>query len=112
MALKKPKVKGAKSKGSKKKQKDKDAKWKEQNSGGEEDDEGEDEVCSLYKYFSQLLFIVNSQVQLPSTPNISKPEGPDPTDPLLTTPLPRYNAMLAVLRNTLYMYGYYYYFAI
>ena len=106
MALKKPKVKGAKSKGSKKKQKDKDAKWKEQNSGGEEEeDEGEDEVCSLYKnkYFSQLLFIVNSQVQLPSTPNISKPEGPDPTDPLLTTPLPRYNAMLAVLRNTLYM---------
>lgn len=50
MALKKPKVKGAKSKGSKKKQKDKDAKWKEQNSGGEEEDEGEDEVCpSLYK---------------------------------------------------------------
>ena len=50
MALKKPKVKGTKSKGSKKKQKDKDAKWKEQNSGGEEEDEGEDEVCpSLYK---------------------------------------------------------------
>ena len=49
MALKKPKVKGTKSKGSKKKQKDKDAKWKEQNSGGEEEDEGEDEVCPLYK---------------------------------------------------------------
>lgn len=50
MALKKPKVKGTKSKGSKKKQKDKDAKWKEQNSGGEEEDEGEDEVWfSLYK---------------------------------------------------------------
>ncbi|KAF8212252.1 hypothetical protein K438DRAFT_1662963 [Mycena galopus ATCC 62051] len=29
----------------------------------------------------------------------------DPDDPLLTTPLPRYNAMLAVLRNTLYIYG-------
>lgn len=27
----------------------------------------------------------------------------DPDDPLLTTPLARYNAMLAVLRNTLYM---------
>ncbi|KAJ7343500.1 galactose oxidase [Mycena albidolilacea] len=29
----------------------------------------------------------------------------DPDDPQLTTPLPRYNAMLAVLRNTLYIYG-------
>lgn len=28
----------------------------------------------------------------------------DPDDPNLTIPLPRYNAMLAVLRNTLYMY--------
>ena len=49
MALKRPKVKGTKSKGSKKKQKDKDAKWREQNSSGEEEGEGEDEVCpSLY----------------------------------------------------------------
>ncbi|KAH9061824.1 galactose oxidase [Lactarius deliciosus] len=30
---------------------------------------------------------------------------PDPGDPLLSTPMPRYNAMLAVLRNTLYIYG-------
>jgi hypothetical protein len=30
----------------------------------------------------------------------------DPNDPELTVPLPRYNAMLAVLRNTLYMYLY------
>ncbi|KAI0367424.1 galactose oxidase [Pilatotrama ljubarskyi] len=29
----------------------------------------------------------------------------DPDDPMLTVPLPRYNAMLAVLRNTLYIYG-------
>ncbi|KAF7294947.1 Galactose oxidase [Mycena indigotica] len=29
----------------------------------------------------------------------------DLDDPILTTPLPRYNAMLAVLRNTLYIYG-------
>ncbi|KAG5653474.1 hypothetical protein H0H81_000243 [Sphagnurus paluster] len=29
----------------------------------------------------------------------------DPDDPNLTAPLPRYNAMLAVLRNTLYIYG-------
>ncbi|KAI0693520.1 galactose oxidase [Cerioporus squamosus] len=29
----------------------------------------------------------------------------DPDDPMLTLPPPRYNAMLAVLRNTLYIYG-------
>ncbi|KDQ52303.1 hypothetical protein JAAARDRAFT_198471 [Jaapia argillacea MUCL 33604] len=29
----------------------------------------------------------------------------DPDDPNFTVPLPRYNAMLAVLRNTLYIYG-------
>ncbi|KAJ8586961.1 galactose oxidase [Rhizopogon salebrosus TDB-379] len=29
----------------------------------------------------------------------------DPDDPTLTAPIPRYNAMLAVLRNTLYIYG-------
>jgi hypothetical protein len=28
----------------------------------------------------------------------------DPEDPLLSTPMPRYNAMLAVLRSTLYMH--------
>ncbi|KAG1762617.1 galactose oxidase [Suillus placidus] len=29
----------------------------------------------------------------------------DPDDPILTAPMPRYNAMLAVLKNTLYIYG-------
>ncbi|KAI0058066.1 galactose oxidase [Artomyces pyxidatus] len=29
----------------------------------------------------------------------------DPDDPILSTPMPRYNAMLSVLRNTLYIYG-------
>ena len=28
----------------------------------------------------------------------------DPDDPMLSTPMPRYNAMLAVLRSTLYMH--------
>jgi hypothetical protein len=32
----------------------------------------------------------------------------DPDDPLLSTPMPRYNAMLSVLRNTLYMYVFMY----
>jgi len=36
---------------------------------------------------------------------IAKPESErDPDDPLLSTPMPRYNAMLAVLRSTLYMH--------
>ncbi|KAF8815205.1 hypothetical protein BYT27DRAFT_7334057 [Phlegmacium glaucopus] len=92
MTLKKPTAKGgAKSKGMKKKQKDKDARWKEQNSGAEEDDEAEDEVPP--------------PAAAPETPKTATLDGPDPTDPLLTTPLPRYNAMLAVLRNTLYVYG-------
>ncbi|KAF8808785.1 hypothetical protein BYT27DRAFT_7188532, partial [Phlegmacium glaucopus] len=84
MTLKKPKAKGgAKSKGLKKKQKDKDAKRKEQNSGGEEDDGGEDEVQPPRAF--------------PETPETATLDGPDPTDPSLT----RYNAMLAVLRNTI-----------
>ncbi|KAI9062066.1 galactose oxidase [Trametes sanguinea] len=42
-----------------------------------------------------------------SSPKPSAPqdEEVDPDDPSLTVPLPRYNAMLAVLRNTLYIYG-------
>ena len=40
-----------------------------------------------------------------SAPPAPPPENEiDPDDPMLTVPLPRYNAMLAVLRNTLYMY--------
>ena len=40
-----------------------------------------------------------------SAPPAPPPEDEiDPDDPMLTVPLPRYNAMLAVLRNTLYMY--------
>lgn len=42
---------------------------------------------------------VAAEVVAPAEPEI------DADDPILTTPLPRYNAMLAVLRNTLYIYG-------
>ena len=31
------------------------------------------------------------------------PDDLEPDDPIFSTPLPRYNAMLAVLKNTLYM---------
>ncbi|KAJ8502566.1 hypothetical protein ONZ45_g11637 [Pleurotus djamor] len=43
----------------------------------------------------------NDDVITPTTTSLDV----DPDDPILTTPLPRYNAMLAVLRNTLYIYG-------
>ncbi|KAF8814141.1 hypothetical protein BYT27DRAFT_7206327, partial [Phlegmacium glaucopus] len=106
MTLKKPKAKGgAKSKGLKKKQKDKDAKRKEQNSGGEEDDGGEDEIMPFCHGI--VVKTRKSQVQppraFPETPETATLDGPDPTDPSLTIPLPRYNAMLAVLRNTIYV---------
>ena len=37
-------------------------------------------------------------------PEPKREDEDDPDDPNLTKPMPRYNAMLAVLRNTLYMY--------
>ena len=40
----------------------------------------------------------------PVAQSTGKGPVPDADDPLLTIPLPRYNAMLAVLRNTLYMF--------
>jgi hypothetical protein len=43
------------------------------------------------------------EAMVPDTDNTPDPEI-DPDDPYLTIPLTRYNAMLAVLRNTLYMY--------
>ncbi|GBE83977.1 Kelch repeat-containing protein [Sparassis crispa] len=46
-----------------------------------------------------------STEQANATVDITPGPEMDPDDPNLTTPLPRYNAMLAVLRNTLYIYG-------
>ncbi|TFK85227.1 galactose oxidase [Polyporus arcularius HHB13444] len=40
-----------------------------------------------------------------NAPSAPPEDEVDPDDPMLTVPLPRYNAMLAVLRNTLYIYG-------
>ena len=59
------------------------------------------------KHFPTFFLSLNSLVQLPATAHSSKAatlEGPDPTDPLHTTPLPRCNAMLAVLRSMLYFW--------
>ena len=36
----------------------------------------------------------------------------DSDDPLSTTPMPRYNVMLATLRNTLYMLAHYHFLVI
>ncbi|THH30605.1 hypothetical protein EUX98_g3576 [Antrodiella citrinella] len=45
-----------------------------------------------------------SSINTTHTLHVVSPEA-DPDDPNLTIPIPRYNAMLAVLRNTLYIYG-------
>ena len=40
---------------------------------------------------------------LPIAPIAAEKSLPDPNDPLDTTPIARYNPMLAILRNTLFM---------
>lgn len=46
----------------------------------------------------------DNAVKTQEVKNTENPEF-DPDDPILTAPIPRYNAMLAVLKNTLYIYG-------
>ncbi|KAI1784172.1 galactose oxidase [Ganoderma leucocontextum] len=108
MMLKRPKKKGG---GQKKK-----AAQQQQQRGpgpddeGEEDefDEGEDEDGEGVDKGDEK----PANLQKAAPPPKSAPPAPpppedeiDPDDPMLTVPLPRYNAMLAVLRNTLYIYG-------
>ncbi|KAJ3992633.1 galactose oxidase [Lentinula boryana] len=64
--------------------------------GNESDDELED-----------LKTPIKATPRAPSTVTTKRLIGGnvDPDDPMLTTPLPRYNAMLAVLKNSLYIYG-------
>lgn len=70
----------------------------------DEEDEGSGEVsevvCILGKVEKK-----TTQEEKQSKRRENNPSSPDidPDDPILTTPLVRYNAMLAVLRNTLYM---------
>ncbi|KAI8972871.1 galactose oxidase [Trametes punicea] len=61
--------------------------------GDEQDDE---QSCKPAK--------ANQPSKPSQTANAPQEDELDPDDPMLTVPLPRYNAMLAVLRNTLYMY--------
>jgi hypothetical protein len=96
MALKKPKAKGGKkvkTRADKRKEAAKEALRKDQES---EDDENEDEADVPAK--SPKVSTASGYTQL-----LSQPDDKDIDDPYLTIPMPRYNAMLAVLRHTLYM---------
>lgn len=114
MTLKKPKAKGGK-KSDKKKQQQKEVveKWV-QDVDSDEDDYAEDGqiVCLIFYLISIITYQFSPQAspaptKIPTNFQQISAQAPenktDPDDPLLTTPLPRYNTMLAVLRNTLYM---------
>jgi hypothetical protein len=71
----------------------------------EDDDAHTDEVnlsCICSGFHTHLEMKESSTTKNPTRPTQRVNEA-DPDDPNLTTPMPRYNAMLAVLRNTLYM---------
>lgn len=95
MALKKPKAKGGKkvTRADKKKEAAKEALRRDQES---EDDENEDEDDVTAKSPKASTIIKHTQPLL-------QHEDKDVDDPNLTIPMPRYNAMLAVLRHTLFM---------
>ena len=125
MTLKKPKVQGGKRGGKKKQQqaakpiRGDDTDEDLQNGGSDDDDVRHSArtamtvfVCSS-RWILQLPSKVLASEQEPRSPSapvaqsVAKepvPEALGADDPLLTIPLPRYNAMLAVLRNTLYMF--------
>ncbi|CAL1698869.1 unnamed protein product [Somion occarium] len=96
LALKKPKKKGgAKTKKpalQPKKYVPSDEESEPPNSEDEDEEGGDQEIKRSQKK------------PVPRPPPSIDPEV-DPDDPNSTLPLPRYNAMLAVLRNTLYIYG-------
>jgi hypothetical protein len=95
MALRKPKAKGGKKavRVDNKRETAREASRREQDS---DQDEGEEE------YVMETISPKTRATPKQFPPNHS-PEDKDPNDPMLTVPIPRYNAMLAVLRNTLYM---------
>ncbi|KAK7443216.1 Kelch repeat-containing protein 3 [Stygiomarasmius scandens] len=77
----------------------------------EGDDEDNDEKKALAKVTSkvQTISIADIQAKRARAEAAARlgvdTDEIDPNDPTLTVPLPRYNAMLAVLRNTLFIYG-------
>ncbi|TFY62977.1 hypothetical protein EVJ58_g3529 [Rhodofomes roseus] len=91
MMLKKPKKKGG---GSTKKQKPAAAasRSQDENLGSDTEYGSDDESPRDHA-------VANKKTPMPAGDDV------DPDDPEITRPMPRYNAMLAVLRNTLYIYG-------
>lgn len=78
---------------------------------GSDDARDEEEKVRLHCYrcrwtrthYSQVL-VKPPQIPVEAVPTPAPPESDvDPDDPNLTIPIPRYNAMLSVVRNTLYM---------
>jgi hypothetical protein len=72
-------------------------------------DSDEDEYVEVTLYTSTDLYIqllTDVQSAVAATPQPLPVADVDPDDPLLSTPLPRFNAMLSILRNTLYMLVY------
>ncbi|KAJ6630788.1 hypothetical protein B0H10DRAFT_1774143 [Mycena sp. CBHHK59/15] len=96
MTLKRPKSKN-KARGKKKSQ---TSAYKPQD---HVDSDGDEDMEASLRSFAKAAF-TNADPPIITKEPITEIEV-DPDDPLLTTPLPRYNAMLAVLRNTLYIYG-------
>lgn len=96
MSLKKPKAKGGKkvTRTDKKKEAARESSRREQQSDEDDDENDDDELPASPR----------KTLNAPKTaaPLVQKDEQ-DSEDPNLTVPIPRYNAMLAVLRNTLYM---------
>ncbi|KAF5328928.1 hypothetical protein D9758_016821 [Tetrapyrgos nigripes] len=78
---------------------------------GDSDDDGNDDEDDLGKerelgkLVSKVRTISLAELQIKAAAASRAGEDIDPDDPILTTPLPRYNAMLAVLRNSLFIYG-------
>ncbi|KAJ3979502.1 galactose oxidase [Lentinula detonsa] len=75
--------------------------------GNESDDELEASSFSAIFSSFDLKTPIKATPRAPSTVTTKRLIGGnvDPDDPMLTIPLPRYNAMLAVLKNSLYIYG-------
>ncbi|KAK0449028.1 galactose oxidase [Desarmillaria tabescens] len=67
------------------------------------EDDGDDDTMVRTLILRLLDTLLMATLQ--ETDALSQDAEVDPDDPSQTLPLPRYNAMLAVLRNTLYLYG-------
>ncbi|KAL5531468.1 hypothetical protein ACEPAG_4345 [Sanghuangporus baumii] len=100
LALRKPKSKGKKTNGRKDRRKATEIRGAcgDNNSDNDGDSDEEGKMTSADKRDQNMENVTETSMN-------SENFEIDPDDPILTVPRPRYNAMLAVLRNTLYIYG-------